>query len=68
MHDDRLTLLHGPYQMPKCRMGRNLFRAIRGRVAVPSLFGASIPEPLCKVRKGGRARAFILCGDLAHAV
>lgn len=65
---ERYKLLHGPYAPPRCRVGRKLFCEIRGWVAVAGMSGGGIPWPMCRVGRHGRARAFILCRDLAKAV
>jgi len=61
----RFKLLFGPYQMPRCRLGKKLFCEIRGWVPVKRISNGRIPWPLTIV---GRNRAFIICGDLAKAL
>src|SRR5437762_843923 len=69
MHDrERFKLLHGPYRLPRCRIGRKLFCEIRGWVTVARMSGGRIPWPMCQVGRTGRARAYILTGDLVRAV
>jgi hypothetical protein len=58
-------LLHGPYRMPRCRLGGRLFCEERGWVTVERISDGNIPWPQTVVR---RSRAFILCGGLAKAV
>jgi hypothetical protein len=66
MHDrDRYKLLHGPYRMPRCRIGGRLFCEERGWVTVKRISDGKIPWPQTVVR---RSRAFILCGGLVKAV
>lgn len=62
---NRFKLLHGPYQAPRCRLGRKLFCEIRGWVPVQRFSAGRIawPQTLWK-----RSPAFILTGDLANAV
>jgi hypothetical protein len=62
---DRYRLLYGPYRMPRCRVGRKLFCAVRGWVTVRKVSDGLIPWPQTLV---GRSKALILCGDLVKAV
>jgi hypothetical protein len=62
---DRYKLLHGPYRMPRCKLGGRLFCEVRGEVVVKRISAGPIPWPQTIVK---RARAFILCGDLVKAV
>jgi hypothetical protein len=63
--DDRLSLLFGPYGPPPVKYGDVVICEARGDVVVVGLTDAPIPWP---VGKKGRAKAPILCGDLAKAV
>src|SRR5438045_3875477 len=66
MHDaDRYRLLHGPYRMPRCRLGGRLFCQARGWVVVKRISTGPIPWPQTIVK---HSRTFILCGDLVKAV
>jgi hypothetical protein len=63
MHDtDRFKLLFGPYQMPRCRVGRWLTCAIRGRVKVVGITSGLIQWPRT------HSRALIICGGLLRAI
>jgi hypothetical protein len=62
---DKCRLLHGPYRPPTCALGKRLRCRIRGRVEVKRISAGPISWPQTIV---GRARAFILCGDLVRAV
>jgi hypothetical protein len=67
MTDRRFQLLHGPYAMQRCRVGRFLRCRLRGKVRVVSISDASIMWPLCLAREGGGPLTPILCGDLVRA-
>lgn len=66
---DKIKLLHGPYRMPRCRVGSKLTCEIRGDVKVTRISDARIPWPMTHGRKqkGGHP-ALIVCGDLAKAI
>jgi len=71
MHDvDRFKLLHGPYRMPRCRVGRLLRCTLRGMVRVVGISAGRIQWPQCRV--GGKDRggmlAMVICGDLERAI
>ena len=65
---DRYKLLFGPYRAPRCRVGRFLNCAIRGRVKVYAISDGRIPWPLTRRADGGGRAMLIVCGDLARAV
>jgi hypothetical protein len=62
---DRLRLWHGPYRMPRCRVGRRLVCAVRGSVEVVGLSEAPIPWP--QARNHGRP-FLIVCAGLARTL
>lgn len=62
---ERFRLLHGPYMVPRCKIGRKLRCHIRGKVKVTDISNGRIPWPQTRVATN---RAYILCGDLAKAV
>jgi hypothetical protein len=62
---ERFKLLHGPYRMPRCRIGKRLVCKVRGEVIVCAISAGRIPWP---IGKRGRAKALVVCGDLARAV
>jgi hypothetical protein len=64
---DRYKLRFGPYRAPRCRVGRWLTCAVRGRVRVVAISDAPIPWPQCRVTRGGRP-SLIVCGDLLRAI
>jgi hypothetical protein len=59
---DRYKLLHGPYRMPRCKLGGCLFCQARGWVVVKRISTGPIPWPQTIVK---HSRTFILYGDLA---
>src|SRR5262245_29426704 len=66
MHDrERSRLLHGPYEAPRCRIGKPLFCELRGWVPMRGMSAGRISWPRTKIKK---AWALILCGDLVRAV
>jgi hypothetical protein len=48
---DRFKLLFGPYQAPRCRVGRVVRCRVRGEVRIVGLSDAPIPWPVCKAGK-----------------
>lgn len=65
---DRFRLLHGPYRMPRCRVGRRLKCLVRGRVKVFGITDAPIPWPYTRRENGCGPPIMIVCGDLARAI
>lgn len=66
MTEDPLSLLHGPYLAPRCRVGETLRDERHGRqVVVGGFHDGPIPWPF--IRRRGRHR-LILTGDLVRAV
>jgi hypothetical protein len=65
---NRFKLLHGPYHMPRCKVGGWLRCCIRGLVRVEGIMDAPMQWPYTK--QAGRAGRpiLILCGDLVRAV
>jgi hypothetical protein len=69
MHEhERVKLIAGPYQMPRCRIGGKLRREVRGKVKVRGISDGLIPWPFTWIREDDHRPALILCGDLARAV
>jgi hypothetical protein len=66
--EDRVKLLFGPYQMPRCKVGGWLTCHMRGRVKVEGLTDAPIMWPYTRQRSGVGRPILILCGDLVRAV
>jgi hypothetical protein len=62
---EKCRLLHGPYHAPRCQLGKRLRCRIRGRVVVKRISAGPISWPQTII---GRAKSFILCGDLVRAV
>src|SRR5579871_4825707 len=65
-HADRYKLLHGPYRMPRCRVGSRLRCEVRAEVIVCGISDAPIPWPPPRGKRG--RRFLIVCGGLAKAV
>jgi hypothetical protein len=68
---DRVRLLHGPYTMPRLRVGDRTTCLLRDcEVVVTSITDASIPWPRCRALGDGRGggSGLWLGGDLAKAV
>jgi hypothetical protein len=67
MHDaHRYRLFHGPYRMPRCRIGGRLVCEARGEVVVRGISDAPIPWPLTRLKRGRLLH--ILCGGLVRAI
>jgi hypothetical protein len=49
---DRYKLLHGPYRMPRCKLGGRLFCEVRGEVIVRAISDAAIPWPQIRGKRG----------------
>lgn len=62
---DRFKLLFGPYPMPRCRVGRWITCAIRGKVKVAGISDTSISWPQCRTN---RHLMPIICGGLLKAI
>lgn len=68
---DRFRLLHGPYRMQRCRVGRLLRCTLRGEVRVAGISDAPIPWPQCRVggvNGRGGILSLVICGDLEDAL
>ena len=65
---DRVELLYGPYQAPRCKVGRLLRCRMRGQVRVGGITDAPIPWPRVRQLGGNGYPSLILCGDLVRAV
>lgn len=61
-------LLGGPYQAPRCRVGRPLSCAVRGDVRVAGITDAPIQWPYARVGQGGGTPVPIVTADLVRAV
>ena len=68
MQEDRVKLLFGPYQTPKCKFGGTLRCRMRGKMKVKGITDAPIHWPYTFKRGGGGRPLLILCGDLVRAV
>jgi hypothetical protein len=68
LKQERVKLLFGPYQMPKCKVGGRLRCAMRGKVTVAGLSDAPIQWPYVPQHGGNGHCSLILCGDLIRAV
>ena len=69
MHErERVKLLFGPYRTPRCKVGRSLRCAIRGKATVRGLTDAPIKWPYTYSEKKANRPSLILCGALADAV
>jgi hypothetical protein len=67
-HQDRVKLLFGPYQMPKCTVGRPLRCLIRGKVRVAGITDTPIPWPYAHRHRKDKRPSIIVCGDLVRAL
>lgn len=66
---DHVKLLHGPYRMPRCRIGSKLRCKVRGLVTVVGFSRGPVPWPMTHSGKPASGRpVFILCGDLLKAI
>ncbi|HZZ76959.1 MAG TPA: hypothetical protein VFE62_00485 [Gemmataceae bacterium] len=65
---DRVKLIAGTYQMPRCRIGGKLRCEVRGKVTVRGISDGLIPWPFTWIREDDRRPAPILCRDLVRAV
>jgi hypothetical protein len=67
--DDRVRLLHGPYQAPALRVGDRATCLYRGDVIITSCTDALISWPRCKRAGGGKGRPTLLVTEeLARAI
>lgn len=64
----RVKLLFGPYQMPKCKIGRALPCRIRGRACVQGITAAPMQWPYTFRSRVNRRPSVIVCGDLVRAL
>jgi hypothetical protein len=65
---DRYKLRFGPYRPPRCRVGRWLRCALRGRVKVTGISDAPIQWPQTKRDDGAGRPYLIVCGRLVDAI
>ena len=65
---DRVKLLYGPYQAPRCNVGRLLRCRIKGDVRVAGLTDAPIVWPFALQQGGGGRPSLILCGGLVYVL
>ena len=64
MHEsDRVKLIAGPYRTPRCKVGRFLRCAMRGKVAVAGIHEVPIQWPYTLRETGGGRPMLILCGE-----
>jgi hypothetical protein len=67
--DDRLRLLHGPYQAPALRVGDRTTCLFKGaEVFVANWSGAPIPWPRCLRGGGGGQPSLLVNHELARAI
>ncbi len=64
----KCRLLFGPYHMPRCKVGKWLTCAVRGKMQVYAISDAPIPWPQTRHRKQGGRPFLIVCRDLVRAI